>query len=112
MVPRATALIEKALEVNPNYVPARTMLARQHLSLEDYREAREHAEKALETNPVSLDALTILAAAEFLAGRHEAFEELSARVFARNPRYADFYNTLSDIAVQNRLYRESSGVRR
>ncbi|MFQ5789756.1 MAG: tetratricopeptide repeat protein [Acidobacteriota bacterium] len=103
----AAGLAEQALEVNPNLVPARVFLARLKLQLEDYAEATREAEAALAVNPVSLEALSILAAAHYLSGHQQGFAAARGRALARNPRYADFYNTLSDICVQNRLYREA-----
>ena len=100
----ALTLTEKALEVNPNYVLARAFLAEQHLGLEQYDEARVEAKKALDINPVSRQALPILAASELLMGNEAAFAKIELRALARNPRDADFYNKLADIAVRNRLY--------
>ena len=102
--PEALTLTEKVLEVNPSYVLARAFLAEQHLGLEEYDEARDQAKKALDVNPVSRQALPILAASELLMGNDAAFEEIELRALARNPRDADFYNKLADVAVQNRLY--------
>lgn len=102
--PEALTLTEQALEVNPRSVPALSFLAEQHLSLENYEQARIRAREALELNPVSPDALPILAAAELLSGDEAAFAAVEARALARNPKHADFYNKLAEIAVQNRLY--------
>jgi tetratricopeptide (TPR) repeat protein len=104
----AMVLTEKALQVRPDYVEARAFLAEQFLGLEDYDRAREEAERALDINPVSPEALPILAAAEFLSGNAEGFRAVESRALARNPRHADFYNKLSEIAVNNRLYAEAS----
>ncbi len=105
--PEALDLVHKALEVNPNLVPARGFAARLELELENYEEAAREAEAALEVNPHSFDALSILAAARFLKGDKPGFDEAEARVLALNPRHADFYNTLADLCVQNRLYRQA-----
>ncbi len=105
--PEARVLTEKALSVNPRHVAARAFLAEQLLGLEDYEGARREVEAALEVNPVSPDALPILAAAELLGGNQDAFRAVEARALARNPKDASFYNKLSEIAVNNRLYREA-----
>jgi len=105
--PEARVLTEKALSVNPRFVAARAFLAEQLLGLEDYEGARKEVEAALEVNPVSLEALPILAAAELLSGDAAAFRAVEERALARNPKDASFYNKLSDIAVNNRLYREA-----
>jgi len=106
--PEALTLAEKVLEVNPNHVAARAFVAEQHLGLEDYGSARSEAEKALEVNPLSPDALPILAAAELLSGNEAGFRVVEARALERNPRDADFYNKLSEIAVNNRLYERAA----
>ncbi len=103
----AKVLTEKALSVNPRYVAARAFLAEQLIGIEDYEGARKEAEAALEVNPVSRDALPILAAAELLSGNEADFRAVEARALARNPKDASFYNKLSNIAVNNRLYREA-----
>jgi tetratricopeptide (TPR) repeat protein len=105
--PEARVLTEKALSVNPRFVAARAFLAEQLLGLEDYEGARREVEAALEVNPVSPEALPILAAAELLSGNQAAFDAVEERALARNPKGASFYNKLSNIAVNNRLYREA-----
>jgi tetratricopeptide (TPR) repeat protein len=102
--PEARTLTEKALSVNSNFVAARAFLAEQLLGIEDYAGARREAQAALRVNPVSREALPILAAAELLGGDEAAFRAVEARALARNPKDASFYNKLSNIAVNNRLY--------
>jgi tetratricopeptide (TPR) repeat protein len=105
--PEALSLVQRALAVNPHSVPARVFQARQYLNIEDYEQAGAEAERALEVNPVSLEALSILAAARFLSDDAQGFEETRDRVLALNAVYAELYNTLADVCVQNRLYREA-----
>ncbi len=102
--PRAQAVLDSALEVNPNLIPARVYQARLRFQAERFAEAREEAEKALEIDPGSLTAQTLLAAAAFLEGRDEDFAALRDGVLADNPRYADLFNDLADASVDNRLY--------
>ena len=96
-----------ALEVNPNLVPARTLLARLHLRLEDYAAAEEEARAALEVNPRSLEALSVLAATHFLRDRHEDFDAVREQVRALNPRYPGLLTTVADMAVQTRRYADA-----
>ena len=105
--PEAKVLTEKALSVNPRFVDARAFLAEQLLGLEDYEGARGEVEAALQVNPVSPKALPILAATELLSGNDAAFRAVEERALARNPKDASFYSKLSNIAVNNRLYREA-----
>ncbi len=108
----AYELTKLALEINPNLVPAHVFLGRLELELENYEEAEREAEQALDINPVSLEALTLLATARFLKGDTAGFEDAQKRAFSLNPRYADFYNTIADACVRNRLYQEASDFAR
>ncbi|MEC7900395.1 MAG: tetratricopeptide repeat protein [Acidobacteriota bacterium] len=103
----AVPMAENALKINPNLVGARVFLARELLSAERFDDAIEEITPALETNPVSLEALPILAAANYLRGDTIRFEEIRDRIFALNSDYADFYNTLAELLVGNRMYAEA-----
>ena len=100
-------LVRRSLEVNPRFVEARVFLARHALEVEDYPEAAREAEAALEVNPASLEALAVLAAARHFQGDREGYEEARRRALGRNPQYADLYNTVAELLVQNRFYREA-----
>jgi tetratricopeptide (TPR) repeat protein len=104
----ALALAAHALEVAPNRVEARVYVAEARLEMESYDEAIAEADRALETDPTSLEALSVLAGARYLKGDEAAFEETRDRVLALNPRYADLYNTLAELCVRNRLYRQAA----
>lgn len=108
----AVTSTEKALSVNPNLVAAHVFLARLRLSLEDYEGAATRADKALEINPRSLEALAVLAAARYLRGDLAGFEEARRRALSLNPRYAELYNTVAELAVQNRRYQEGVDLAR
>lgn len=103
----ALELVQQALEVNPNLVPARAFLAQLYLEMEDYGAAIREAERALAVNPSSLEALSLLAATRFLLGERDAFEELRRRILALNARYADLYATLALVHERNRRYHEA-----
>ena len=105
--PEAMATARSALEINPDLVPARTLLARLHLRLEDYAAAEEEARAALEVNPSSLEALSVLAATFFLRDRHEDFEAVREQVRALNPQYPGLLTTVADMAVQTRRYADA-----
>ncbi len=105
--PEAMDMARSALEVNPNLVPARTLLARLHLRLEDYPAAEEEARAALEVNPSSLEALSALAAAHFLRDRMDDFDAVRARVRRLNPRYPGLLSTAAEMAVQTRRYADA-----
>jgi len=102
--PGATAMIDSALQTNPNMVPAHVFRARSMLVAERFDEAIVEVEEALEVNPSSLEALAVLATAHYLRDDMPAFERTRDRALAINPGYADLYNTLAELLVQNRLY--------
>jgi tetratricopeptide (TPR) repeat protein len=104
----ALALAAHALEVAPSRVETRVYLAEAQLEMESYGEAIAEANRALETDRTSLEALSVLAGARYLEGEQAAFEESRGRVLALNPRYADLYNTLAELCVRNRLYRQAA----
>ncbi len=97
-------LVQQSLEVNPNLVEARAFLGALYLEMEDYDGAHREAERALETDPTSLDALSILAASYFFRGRRAEYDDTRRRTLALNPRYADLYNTLSELSARIRRY--------
>ncbi|MFQ5742082.1 MAG: tetratricopeptide repeat protein [Acidobacteriota bacterium] len=105
--PEAPELIQRALEVNPNLVAARVLRAKLLLGREEYALAAAETKRALEINPASLEAIATLAATHYLGGDHEGYQEAKDRALALNPRYADLYNTLADLCVQNRLYEQA-----
>jgi cellulose synthase operon protein C len=102
----------QALLINPNLVPARVFLARLFIELEQYADARREAGHALEINPASLPALAMLGVIEHLEGNAEGFARVEQKVLQLNPRYAEFYATLAELAAQNRLYRDAEAFAR
>ncbi len=99
--------IDAALEVNPNLVEARIMKGLQHLGAGNHEGAREEADLALEVNPASLEALTLLAASHYLLGEVSEYTRIKSQVARLSPQYPEMFNTLADLAVQNRRYRDA-----
>jgi tetratricopeptide (TPR) repeat protein len=97
-----------ALEVRPTYVAALVLLARLHLEMEDYPEAEGFIDRALDVNPRSPDALTLAAALAFLRGDLKIFHARVAWVRAIAPGHVALYETLAEIAAQNRYYRQAA----
>lgn len=95
---------QKALEVNPNLVPARVFQGLLQLELEDSDAAREGVRHALSVNPTSLEAKSILATADLLEGNQTAFQEAETEILASNPRYSDLYSTAAELLAQRRQY--------
>ena len=105
----AVATLDKSLASNPNYVPTRTFLAQLLIESEQYDAAEEEALRALAINANALQTLAVLAAVYHLNGNDGMFDRTVARALDVNPRYADLYNTLAEIAVKNRLYQDAVG---
>jgi tetratricopeptide (TPR) repeat protein len=103
----ARLTIQRVLDVNPNHVEARALLAMEYLTNEGHEQARAEAERALEINPRSLVALTALAGSYMLADDRGGFERVRSRALAINPRYAGLDVALAELAVQTRRYEEA-----
>jgi tetratricopeptide (TPR) repeat protein len=103
----AMLTVQQALEINPRLVSARVFMARLYIELEQYNQAKIEAQKALDVNPVSLEALSMLAVVHHLERNTIEFARIENQVLGLNPRYADFYTSLADLAAQNRLYRDA-----
>jgi tetratricopeptide (TPR) repeat protein len=100
----AFELTEKALEQDGDLVPARLLLARQYLDLEDFASADREAERALEVNPRSAEAHALLAASALLAGDAREYERRLARGEEAAPRDPELFVTLADVAARRFLY--------
>jgi tetratricopeptide (TPR) repeat protein len=108
----AMALVDQALNRNPNHVGARVFLARQRLRTEDYERAREEIDRALDVDPRSLEALSVLAAIHYLQGDRSAYAEVRDRALALNPAYPDLFNTVAELAVDTRKYADAVDLAR
>jgi len=97
----------QALSINPNLVPARVLMARLFIELEQYTDAKHEIELALHVNPRSLEALAMLAVIHQLERDEEGFERVEAQVLELNPGYAGLYTLLAEMMAQNRFYREA-----
>ena len=101
------SLVAQVLKTNPRSAPAHTLRARMALAAEDYETAFQESEAALVVDPAYPQALAVLGAARFLAGDRPAYESARARALAINPADADFFGTVSEMAVQVRRYQEA-----
>lgn len=108
----ALALVQRSLQADPKLVPARVMLARFHLDGENSAAAEAEIRSALEANPSSLDALSVLAAIRHLQGDRRGYEEAVRRVRRLNPRHAELYVTVGELAARHRRYADAVGLAR
>jgi len=103
----AQPIIDRLLEVDPNSVEARILVATRFLTNERLAEARAQAQEALGINPSFLPAITALAGSYMLEEDVPQFERARQRALAINPRYADMDATLAELAVSTRRYPEA-----
>ncbi len=106
--PGVLETLERGLEVNPAFEPARVFLAEVRLDQEDYAAAARESEQVLAGNPASLRALSALAAARHFQGDAVRYEDARRRALALGPRNAELYNRLAELSARNRLYRQAA----
>jgi tetratricopeptide (TPR) repeat protein len=104
----ADSLVRQALKVNPNYAPAHVFVAELHLDLEEYADAQREIDRALQVNPVLPEALAVRAAVRYLVGDNAGFEAAKRQALAANPKDAELFNTVSELAARVRQYREAA----
>jgi tetratricopeptide (TPR) repeat protein len=102
--PGVDSLLNRVLEIDPNFVEARTVRAQLLLEIEEYALAQKEAERALAVNPSSSGALAVLAAARYVTGDTRGYEQVQQRALALNPANAGFYVAMSSAASRIRLY--------
>jgi cellulose synthase operon protein C len=102
------SLLRAALNINPDYVDARTLHAEMMLSLEDYAVAQQDIDRALKVNPASEHALAVAAAIKYLQHDQAGFAAFRDRALAINPSDAEFYGTLAELAAEVRLYKTAA----
>ncbi len=102
--PGVDSLLQRALELNPNYVEARTERAELLLEIEEYGLAQKEVDRALAVNPASSEALAVSAAIHYVTGDTRGYEEVRQRALALNPANAEFYVAMSSAASRIRLY--------
>ena len=95
-----TNALNRALQINPNFVDALNLKASLALEASQYDQASAAIEKALKVNPQSLDARSLRAAVAYLQDRDIAPEVTATLTI--NPRYGGLYNTLAHFATITR----------
>lgn len=108
----ADSLVRRALEVNPNFVAARVFHASLLLDAESHDRALAEARKGLAVDSTSLEALAMVAAIQKLRNDESGFADAKRRALARNPRYADLFNTVAELSARNRLYDQAADFAR
>jgi tetratricopeptide (TPR) repeat protein len=105
--PAARALAQRALEQDPEFVPAHLLLAELDLDEGHRPEATEAINRALEINPNSLEAHALLAAVANLEGRAADFDAEVKKSLTINPVYGEVYRVAGDHAARNYRFEEA-----
>jgi cellulose synthase operon protein C len=103
---------ERALEVNPNYVPALLLIAELALDERQRDDASASIQTALAVNPNSLEARALDVAIAFLEDRADDVEARAASARAINPVYGDIYRVAGDHAARNYRFDEAVALTR
>ena len=103
----AKGIVEKALGINPNYVPAHLMVAELSLDNRQRDAARAAIDKALGVNPNSLEARSLDGAMAILEDRTAEFEATAAGVLKINPSYGEVYRVAGDHLGRNYRFDEA-----
>ncbi len=99
--------LDAILRVNPDHEGAHVLLARMHLTREDFDRARSEAERALGVNPSSLEALSMVAAVQYLSDDLAGFDATRRRALALNPRWSGLDATVAELAGHVRRYQDA-----
>ena len=110
--PEAMARVDRALELNPELIPARVLRARLLLAAESQAAAEAEMDRALKSNPDSLEVLTLKAALHFLRGEQRNFNDAAARALSRDPNYGQLFAVVAELAVQSRFYAQAVDLAR
>jgi tetratricopeptide (TPR) repeat protein len=97
----------RALEINPNYVEAKTYSAFIEIEAERQDQAAKTIDEALKINPNSLDAHALRAALYYLQNKPAELEAEIRTTLAINPRWGELYETLSHFANNTRRYTQA-----
>ena len=101
------ALVNKAIEENPNCVDALNILAEIQILDGNYNEAEEILHKALEINPVYEQSLGNLASIYHFRNDEDKFTRTEQKIQGINPQCSDFYITLAENCIRRFRYKDA-----
>ena len=103
----AKQMADKALGINPSYVPAHLLVAELALDERKRDDARDALKKALAVNPNSLEARSLEGAVAMLEDRKADFDAAVADVLKINPVYGEVYRIAGDHLGRNYRFDEA-----
>ncbi|HTG92063.1 MAG TPA: tetratricopeptide repeat protein [Pyrinomonadaceae bacterium] len=95
-----TNALNRALQINPNFVEALALKAALSLEASQFDQALSDIDKATKINPQSLEAHALRASMAYLKDGDTA--TVISATLAINPRYGEIYNTLAHYATITR----------
>jgi cellulose synthase operon protein C len=108
----ADSLVARALELEPENVPARVLRARFLADAEDYAGALRETDRALRAKPTDADALAFAIALRRVTGDSAASAEVQRRFTALYPRDAGAQLALSELFSRVRQYASAAAAAR
>ena len=96
--------LNRALEINPNYVEAIAQRITNSLDAGQFDAATKQIDQALKINPNSLEAHSLRAALYYLQDKQSESDAEVKVTLAINPHYGELFTTLSHFATNNRHY--------
>lgn len=108
--PGAMTLVDRALGVNPDYVPARALRARLLIDLEQYAEAASEATRALAIDSTAVEALAARAAAAWLSRDTSSYTATVAAARRHAPADAELFVLVAESAARARMYRQAAEI--
>ncbi len=100
-------ILERALQINPNFDKAYAVRAHFRIQSENYLGAESDLNKCFAVNPNSLKGLASQAVLSFARGDLAKVKAAVDRVFDINPSYGEIYEDLGHFCVTQHLYEEA-----
>lgn len=82
---RAESSLQRSLQVDSNYYPARLAMAKTEIAKRDLQNAKQHYQNLIDNNPVSEEILKVKAGIEELSGDNVAALETYQKIFSDHP---------------------------
>ena len=101
--------LARALQTNPNLVPALALKAQIHVGDGDYEDAEALIQRAHAVDPDNKDVNAIEAALHYIRGDQKRYEELRDKVLGRDPKYGQFYLTVSELVGERQRRYDTAG---
>src|SRR5690606_3004968 len=108
----AVGLLDRALKVDPRFVPALVLRAEMLLEEEHYRAADSVIAIALAADSTSQEAWAAGASLAWINGDTAAFTRAESQVMRLNSSPADFYAAIAEAAGRHRRYEEAVEIAR